>query len=499
MNLMLLLEMAANVEPERVALGPKGEQWTYERLFRAAGGCAHMLENLGVRRVVHTAETSPALVVGLFGAAWAGVPFAPLNYRLADDQLRVLAQDEVPALAIVDPGTEHRLAGIEGLELITTHDLLEQSQNLPSSTTAWSQDPEDIAVLLFTSGTSGPPKAAVLRHKHLTSYVLGSVEFLGAGSDEATLASVPPYHIAAISGVLTALYSGRRLVQLPAFRPQDWVELARTERITHAMTVPTMLGRILDELDTSANPHLPSLRHISYGGGRMPVPVIERAMALLGHVDFVNAYGLTETSSSIAVLTPQDHRDAIASDDPIVRRRLGSVGRPLPTVDITVRDDHGQEVPANTEGEIWVRGEQVSGEYQHRSADGASEWFRTNDGGFLDSEGYLYVNGRLDDVIVRGGENLSPGEIEDTLLQHPAVKEAAVVGVPDTEWGEAVAAVVVCQPGQSATTDELADFVVSRLRSSRRPQIIEFREELPETGTGKILRRLLREELIGGS
>ena len=202
-------------------------------------------------------------------------------------------------------------------------------------------------MLLHTSGTSGEPKAAVLRHRHLTNYVLGAVEFLGAGEDEASLVSVPPYHIAGISAILTSVYGGRRLVQLPSFSPDEWVFIARREGITHTMTVPTMLSRILDELDPATNGDgagLPSVRHLSYGGGRMPVPVITRALSLLPGVDFVNAYGLTETSSSIAVLTPDDHREALASDDPHVRNRLGSVGQPLPSVEITVRGRDGEVV-----------------------------------------------------------------------------------------------------------------------------------------------------------
>jgi acyl-CoA synthetase (AMP-forming)/AMP-acid ligase II len=227
----------------------------------------------------------------------------------------------------------------------------------------------------------------------------------------------------------------------------------------------------------------------------MPRPVIERAMDLLPHADFVNAYGLTETSSTIAVLTPDDHRQAMASDDPAVRSRLTSVGRPLPTVEISVRDPDGRAVPAGTPGELWVQGEQVAGEYQGRAATGDDGWFPTRDGGWYDDAGYLYVDGRVDDVIVRGGENLSPGEIEDVLLAHPAVRDAAVTGAPDGEWGEVVAAFVVLEPAQSATEAELQAWVAERLRSSRAPALIRFRDSLPVTDTGKVLRRVLRAEL----
>ncbi len=499
MNIMLLLEMAASAAGDRLALGERADGLTYERLFELSGRASTEFRQLGVERVVYVAESSPALPVALFGAAWAGLPFVPLNYRLADDRLRLILARQAPAIVLCDPGTEHRLAGIEGLAPVTVGGFLTSISGLAPAEPDWSHEPEDVAVLLHTSGTSGEPKAAVLRHRHLSNYVIGSVEFLGAGEGEATLVSVPPYHIAGISAILTAVYGGRRLVQLPAFSPDEWVYLARHESITHAMTVPTMLGRILDAIDPTTGGDglgLPSIGHLSYGGGRMPVPVIQRALALLPGVDFVNAYGLTETSSSIAILTPDDHREALSSDDDALRARLGSVGRPLPTVEITVRDGDGELVGPGVHGEIWVRGEQVSGEY-HGATGGAADggWFKTNDEGYFDEAGYLYVEGRLDDVIVRGGENLSPGEIEDVVLQHPAVRECAVVGVRDEEWGEVVAAVVVPHPGATVDVGELCDFVVAHLRSSRRPAIVDVRDELPVSDTGKVLKRILRDEL----
>jgi acyl-CoA synthetase (AMP-forming)/AMP-acid ligase II len=497
-NIMLLLDMAAQAEDGRVALGPRSENLTHRTLFDLAGGAAAVLRRSDIQRVAYAGESSLALPVALFGAAWAGVPFVPVNYRLADDRLRDLIALQAPALLLIDPGTGHRFDGIDGVEIVTTDSFIELCRSVEPAPDDWPQDPDSVAVLLHTSGTSGTPKAAVLRHRHLTSYVLGSVDFMGAGPEEATLASVPPYHIAGISGILTAIYGGRRLVQLPAFEPHRWLRLARQEQITHAMTVPTMLARILDALDPATGGDgegLPGIRHLSYGGGRMPVPVIERALRILPDVDFVNAYGLTETSSSIAVLTPDDHRAALDATDPVVRHRLGSVGRPLPTVEITIRDEDGTVVPPGVRGEIWVRGEQVSGEYLHHSSGPDDGWFCTHDGGWFDDEGFLYVDGRLDDVIVRGGENMSPGEIEDVLLEHPAVREAAVIGVPDQEWGEVIAAVVVPHDDQEVDRHQLADFVVSRLRSSRRPAIVEVRSGLPLNDTGKVLRRVLRDEL----
>ena len=306
--------------------------------------------------------------------------------------------------------------------------------------------------------------------------------------------SVPPYHVAGLASVLTSVYAGRRIVYLPTFDADAWVITAETENITQAMVVPTMLRRIVDVIE-ERGVALPSLRLLSYGGGHTPLDLIERAMKALPDVDFVNAYGLTETSSTIAVLGPDEHRTAFASTDVGERKRLGSVGRQLPTVELEIRGPDGAAAPIGERGEIYVRGEQIAGEYLSGSVLVEGGWFPTNDAGYLDADGFLYLDGRLDDVIVRGGENLSPGEIEETLLSHPAVAEAAVVGVPDPEWGEGVGAVVVLRRGGAATGEELQAWVGERLRSTKAPQVVEFRDALPYTETGKLLRRVLRDEL----
>jgi acyl-CoA synthetase (AMP-forming)/AMP-acid ligase II len=324
------------------------------------------------------------------------------------------------------------------------------------------------------------------------------LDFGSAGQEEAAIVSVPPYHIAAVSSVLSSTFTGRRVVQLPSFDPRAWVAAVREESCTHAMVVPTMLGRILDVIDADGE-GLPSLRSLAYGGGPMPRAVVERAMRLIGGVDLVNAYGLTETSSTISVLGPDDHRDAFASDDPIVRDRLGSVGRPLPGVDVSICDANGVPVPSGEVGEIWVRGEQVSGEYLGHPGTANDGWFNTRDAGRIDDRGFLYVSGRLDDVIVRGGENLSPGEIEAVLMTHQAVEAVAVVGLPDVEWGERVVAAVVLKPDSVADESELREHVRAVLRSARTPETIAFVDELPFNETGKLLRRVLRDDLASAA
>ena len=332
-------------------------------------------------------------------------------------------------------------------------------------------------MLLFTSGTSATPKAAVLDHANLLSYVLNTVEFGAAGEDEATLLAVPPFHVAGVAAVLTSCYAGRRVVPLASFSAEAWLDVARREAVTHAFVVPTMLARIVALMEADGGARVPTLRTLSYGGARMPLPVLERALQLFPDTGFVNAYGLTETSSTVCVLGPDDHRAAFASADPAMRRRLGSVGTPVPGVEVAVVD-----------GEIRVRGAQVA-------AAGTDGWLRTGDRGLIDDDGYVFVEGRADDVIIRGGENISPAEVEDALLRHESVTAAAVAGVADEEWGERVGAMVVLLPGAQVTGDELAGFARELLGSLKAPEVVLVRDELPLTPTGKVLRRQVRIEL----
>ncbi len=496
---MMLLEMAASGAADRPAIKSGTEELSYSELFAAAGRAARLFREAGTERAAMLDVSSLAVPVSLFGSAWAGLPFVPLNYRLTGAELDLLLEETAPAYLVTDAERAEALAGREGISLVARDDFLGAVLGGDRNDAEWPMDGDDIAILLFTSGTTGKPKAAVLRHRHLVSYILGSLEFMSAGEDETALISVPPYHIAGMAAILSAVFICRRVVQLANFNAADWLELARTEEVTHAFVVPTMLARIVDEIGEGETAELPSLKALSYGGGKMPLVVIEKAMRVFPGTDFTNAYGLTETSSTITLLGPGDHREAAASRDPALRRRLVSVGLPLPAVEIEIRDEEGHAVGAGTSGEIHVRGEQVSGEYLGRgSLAGSDGWFPTRDGGSLDEGGYLFIEGRIDDVIVRGGENLSPGEIEDTLLEHEAVADCAVVGVPDEQWGEAVAAVIVRRPGSSLGVEEVKEWVRSHLRSSRMPARVEFRDELPYNDTGKLLRRRVKAELAEG-
>ncbi len=343
-------------------------------------------------------------------------------------------------------------------------------------------------MIIYTSGTTSTPKGVLLRHENLVSYVLGTVDFAGADAEDAALISVPPYHVAAVTNAITNLFAGRRAVMLENFTPEHWLEVVRKERVTNAMVVPTMLARIMDTEGVDRS--VPSLRALAYGGAKMPQRVIEAALREWPHVDFVNAYGLTETSSTVTVLGPEDHRAALETSDLAVRARLSSVGRAVPGIDIEIRDEQGKPVPPGEQGLIWLRGAQVSGEYVGTGpAVDDRGFFFTRDQGRLDRDGYLFVEGRMDDTIIRGAENIAPAEIEDVLMQHPEVSDAVVVGIPDEEWGQRVQAAVVPRPVSPLTPEELREHVRRHLRSSKTPDRIVFWDELPRTATGKLLRR----------
>lgn len=493
MNIALFLQMAAEACPDRRALTHDSSHYTYAELYAAAKRAALRFSSANCKYVTLIDVSSPAVPIALMGAAMAGIPYVPINYRLSEEQIAPLLDRIDPAYLIL--GSKEGDFSRDNWVTQDSTDFLNEVLTGEDVEVEWNEDPSAIAVQLFTSGTTGTPKAAILRHEHLVSYILGSVEFMGAGDEEATLVSVPPYHIAGISAVMSSIYACRQMVQLANFDPVTWLELCVEENVTSAFVVPTMLTRIIEELTSSdfEAADLKSLASIAYGGGKMPVPVIERALQLFPNTNFTNAYGLTETSSTITLLGPDDHRTAIDHDDAAVHARLGSVGKPLPSVELEIRDDDGKQLGPWEAGEIYVRGPQVSGEYDGRSVLDNDGWFPTRDAGYLDEHGYLYLSGRADDVIVRGGENLSPGEIEDLLHQHPAITDATAVCMPSEEWGEVVALAVVKAADQEITEDEIRQHIREHLRSSRVPEVIHFTSELPYNETGKLLRRVVSE------
>ncbi|MGV0746026.1 class I adenylate-forming enzyme family protein [Mycolicibacterium sp. XJ870] len=491
MSISLLLEMASS-NPDRTAVVSDDVRLSAGELSALADGGAGVITESGAAHVAYVGTGGVLLPLLLFASARAAVPFTPLNYRLSADGLRELIDRLPEPLVVADAEYADVVAGA-GKQVITSEEFLAAARQAePASEFA---DPDAVAVVLFTSGTTSRPKAVELTHNNLTSYITATVEFDSAASEDAALICVPPYHIAGVSAAMSNLYAGRKMVYLRHFDADKWVDLVRTEGVTSATVVPTMLDRIVTALETD-NGELSTLRNLAYGGSKVALPLVRKALQLMPGVGFVNAYGLTETSSTIAVLGPDDHRAALGADDAAVARRLGSVGQVVPGIEAQIRADDGTVLGPGETGELFVRGEQVSGRYSEiGSVLDADGWFPTKDVAMLDEDGYLFIGGRSDDTIIRGGENIAPAEIEDVLVEHPDVRDVAVVGPEDPQWGQIIVAVVVPAEGASPDPDQLREHVRKQLRGSRTPDRVVFRDELPTNATGKVLRRQLVDEL----
>ena len=434
----------------------------------------------------------------IFASARAGVAFTPVNYRLSADGIKTLIARLPEPLVVVDSRYLDELGGPDGLagiakQVLVSDDFLAQARDAEPA--AEFADPDSVGIVLFTSGTTSQPKAVELTHNNLTSYVTGTVEFASAEPTDAALICVPPYHIAGSARRCRTCTPDARWSTCPSSIPRSgWIW--STPNTSPARPWCRPCSTASSPCSQQGGHQLPSLRNLAYGGSKVPLPLVRTALELLPQVGFVNAYGLTETSSTIAVLTPEDHREAHTASDPAVIRRLGSVGQPVPSIEVQIRDENGTVLGPGETGELFVRGEQVSGRYTGiGSVLDAEGWFPTKDIATLDEDGYLFVSGRSDDTIIRGGENIAPAELEDVLVEHPHVRHVAVVGVDDPQWGQAIVAVVVPAAGIDPDPEELREHVRKSLRGSRTPDRVVFRDELPTNATGKVLRRDIVEEL----
>ncbi|WP_375486755.1 class I adenylate-forming enzyme family protein [uncultured Mycobacterium sp.] len=492
MSISLLLEMAVSSNPDRTAVVCGDVRLTTQQLSDLADGGAGVIAESNVQHVAYVGTGGAMLPLLIFASARAGRAFTPINYRLSADGIQTLIRRLPEPLVIVD-SRYRQMVGDVGRQTLLSDEFASAART--AAPAAEFPDPDTVAVVLFTSGTTSQPKAVELSHSNLTSYITGTVEFDSAEPDDAALICVPPYHVAGVGAALSNLYAGRKMVYLPDFDAGEWLRLVNAEHVTTATVVPTMLDRIVRVLEQGGH-ELPSLRNLAYGGSKVGLPLVRRALELLPNVGFVNAYGLTETSSTIAVLTPEDHRQALAASDSAVAKRLGSVGQAVPGIELQIRDKNGTVLGPGETGELFVRGDQVSGRYTGiGSVLDEAGWFPTKDLAMLDEDGYLFIGGRSDDTIIRGGENIAPAELEDVLIEHPQVRDVAVVGVDDPQWGQAIVAVVVPAEGAEPHPEDLRAYVRKSLRGSRTPDRVVFRGELPTNATGKVLRRVLVDEL----
>ena len=515
MNTTDFLSIATAICPERDVIVFEGSRWTYAQTNERINKLAHGLVKLRVEkgdRVGILEVNCNQYLEAYFGSAKLGAIFVPLNFRAKADELRyMVANAEAKALFVgsryidmVDSLLPHLPTVKEciaidsvGTGRLSYEDLI--SSGSPDEVFTEIGD-DDITILMYTAGTTGRPKGVPLTHNGFVSYMLENVEPANPEIEERNLLTVPLYHVAGIQAMLAAVYGGRTLVMMRQFDVEEWLETVQREQATRAMVVPTMLKRIIDDPDFSSY-DLRSLKVITYGAAPMPFEVIKRAIKVMPWVRFINAFGQTETASTIAALGPEDHiiEGTEEEREKKLRRLSSSIGRPLPDVEVKIIDEVGRMPPVGEVGEILVRGPRVMTGYwgdeektaQVITSDG---WLRTGDMGWIDEEGYIYLVGRGDDMIIRGGENISPEEVEDVLHSHPKVEEAAVIGVDDPEWGQQPRAILVLKKGQTATPEEIIEFCHTRLAGFKRPRSVIFVDSLPRNPMGKVLKRELKEK-----
>jgi acyl-CoA synthetase (AMP-forming)/AMP-acid ligase II len=507
-NTINFISIPGSIVPDQEVIVFGENRLTYADLNDLVARLSTVFENLGLKQrdVVAMLDTNSHLyVAAYYAAAKDGLTFLPLNYRAKEAELEYMINTAGTKVLLVGErymGLVKSLAAkLSGVKLIAIGEGDGQMPQLrklvaeaePDENEAEVED-EDVSVLMYTSGTTSLPKGVMLSFRDFTAYVTANVE-MADGTDRGTfLVCAPFYHIAGTTAMMTNLWAGRKMVIMPQFEPRSWLELASKEHVTHAFVVPTMMKQVLDD-PTFSKSDLSSLTNLAYGGAPMPVAVIRRAIeAFPNNVGFVNAYGQTETTSSLTVLGPDDHRiNGTPEQKELKLKRLNSIGRPLPDVEIKVRDDDNKFLPPGEVGEIIIRTPRIMKGYAGRKDDMAlaDGWRATGDLGWVDEDGYVFFAGRKDDMIIRGGENIAPAEIETVLMSHPAVDEAAVIGVPSVEWGQTVKAYIVLRPGEKATAESIREFCSSRLASFKRPEQIEFIEALPKNALGKILRKEL--------
>ncbi|TCK20634.1 long-chain-fatty-acid--CoA ligase [Pseudonocardia endophytica] len=447
----------------------------------------------------------PSCVELSLACARIGAANAVVNFRLAPPEILYVINDARAQLLFVGPefaaaadGLRDRMDTVRRV-LHVGGDADEYEAFLGAhepDTEPYDAQPDDCFVQLYTSGTTGFPKGAMLTHAGMLAHAANVAADFELTPDDVVQVAMPLFHVGGTSYAFVALAQGARIVMVRMPDPAALLDMIAAEKITHTFWVPALMAAMVAVPDASAR-DFSSMRAISYGASPMPLPVMRASLELFGP-KLHQVYGMTEACGVVTSLGPEDHVD------PAVAHRLVSAGTPISGVTIEVRDPAtGETLGVDEPGEIWVRTEQLmSGYWQKPEATEAAitedGWLRSGDGGHIDADGYIYVTDRIKDMIVSGGENVYPAEVERVLAEHPTVGDVAVIGVPDDRWGEVPKACVVAAAGATVDPDELLAYCREHLASFKCPKSVDVLDELPRNPTGKILKKDLRKPFWEG-
>lgn len=506
----------ARERPEAIALSFEGRDTSFAQLDRNASRTAQALlaEGLGPGdRVAYVGKNSDLYFELLLGAAKAGVVTAPIGWRLAPPEIAYILGDTEAKMVFVGPELVEHVEAVAALVEGPRPKVVAMEPGGPGELPvfeAWrnarpADDPRvpltggDVALQLYTSGTTGRPKGAMLTHDNLLAMrraaaAAPALDWNVWRPDDVSLVAMPVAHIGGTGWGLVGLVNGAKSVVARDFDPTKVLDFIEKDRVSKMFMVPAAL-QIVVRQPRARQVDYSRLSHILYGAAPIPLDLLRECMEVFG-CGFVQQYGMTETTGTVVYLPPQDH-------DPAGNARMRSAGLPMPGVELRILDEAGRVLAANTVGEIAVRSASNMAGYWKREDDTAATidaegWLRTGDAGYLDEDGYLFIHDRVKDMIVSGGENIYPAEVESAVYGHPHVGEVAVIGVPDDRWGEAVKAVVAPKPGVIPDPDDIIAFARTRIAHFKAPKSVDFVAVLPRNASGKILRRELREPYWAG-
>lgn len=514
MNVGAFLTKSARSFPEKTAIVHGKRVWTYAGFLSRANRLANALRRLGVRQGENVAilqSNCPQVLESIFACFKAGCGVVPINHRLHPKECCFIIDHSEARVVILSPEFNSSVrevrSGMPGVRHLVTlanagEDMRDYEELLSGETDRWEDAevrPDDLAWLFYTSGTTGRPKGAILTHRNLVAMAMNFyADMCPLGPDDAILHAAPLSHgsgVYAIPNVAKA--STNVIAESKSFDPAEILKTIQDQRITNMFAAPTMFKRLVESGDVGRY-DLRSLKALIYGGGPMYVEDLKAMMTALGPC-LVQLYGQAESPMTITGLA---HRDHVPDGTPDQMRRLASAGTARTDVEVRIFDDEDRELPPDAIGEIVTRSDLVMKGYWRDPAATAETlrngWLHTGDVGFMDDKGYVFILDRSKDMIVSGGENIYPREIEDALLRHPSVREVAVIGVPDPEWGESVKAIVVPASGTVVTEQELIAFCKDHLASYKKPRSVEFADVLPKNSYGKVLKRGLKERYWAG-